>query len=295
MEPFCQENPTTPFTEVKKLFKQQFKKDLFDVFDYFEEMPIAVGSIAQVHKAKLADTLEYVAVKIQHPPIINQTKGDFIVVDMSCRLAEYFFDGVKVKWISNDFKKNLTQEIDFKIELKNIIKAKKLYSKEKSIIIPKVYKELCSDRVLTMSFEEGSSICDSKYQKENRIKSNEISTILNGFFNRQIFEYGFVHADPHHGNIFMRKELVNGRPKLKLIMLDFGLFMDLDKQLISDYSHLWRGIFRQDDKIIKKACESLGVKDAEVFTSMVTGKAYHDVMNSERKNDLERLKIRKSK
>ena len=294
MEPFLQENPITPFPQIKKIFKQQFKKDILEVFDYIEETPIASGSVAQVHKAKLTGTYDYVALKVQHPELISQSKGDFLVVYYSCKLAEMAFPGVKVMWIYKDFYKNMNQEIDFETELNNIKKAKAIFKNEKRLIIPKVYKEYCSKRILAMSFEEGKSICNKKYQNENNINSNEISYLVNTLFNRQIFEYGFVHADPHHGNLFMRNELVNGRSRLKLIMLDFGLFMNLDKDLIRDYSNLWRGIFLQNYKIIEEASLNLGVKDPKIFTSMITGKAFDEVMDNDSKHDFDkRLKIRK--
>lgn len=301
MEKFCNENPYTDFKSVKKLIKKELKKDMFDVFEYFEENPVAVGSIAQVHKAKLKSG-EFVAVKVQHPQIINQTKGDIFVVSMSCWLGEWAFPDCKLQWINKDFKNNMLKEIDFEIEYNNIKKAQRLFSKEKNIIVPKVYKEYSSKRILTMSFEEGKSICDVKFRKENNIKVSEISNLLNHVFNKQIFKYGFVHADPHQGNLFIRKEYNNSqmnnkkykeKPVLKLILLDFGLFVDLDKKFITDYTNLWRGIFIQDFSIIEKACIELGVKEHKVFTSMITGKEFDDVMNKHNKDPDERLRIKK--
>lgn len=295
MEPFCQNNPITPFNKVKSLFKNQFKKDIYEEFSYFEETPIAVGSIAQVHKAKLKDSYEYVAVKIQHPEIIKQTKGDFHVVKLSCKLAEYFFPGVKVNWIYNDFYNNMSQEIDFKTELKNIEKAHSTYKNEKYLIIPTLYKNMCSDRILTMSFEEGSSVTDLNYLKKNNINVNNLSKMINHFFNRQIFEYGFVHADPHQGNLFVTKRLNKyGKSETKLILLDFGLFINLEKDFKLSYSKLWRGIFTQNEKIINIACKELDVYEPQVFTAMITGRDYKEVMNSKYKSDYnERLKVKK--
>lgn len=295
MEPFCQENPTTTFKQVKKMFKKELGKDIFDVFEYFEETPIAVGSIAQVHKAKIIDG-PYVAVKVQHPKIVYQTKGDIFVVKLSCNLAEYFFKGVKLQWIYKDFKKNMLQEVDFNKEVENMNRARELFKKEKSIVVPRVIKHLCASRILTMSFEEGKSICDVNYRLKNKIKVSEISNLLNMAFNKQIFEYGFVHADPHQGNLFIRKEIINNRPQLKLVLLDFGLFIELDKEFTKNYSQLWRGIFNQDASMIEDACKALGVTKPKVFTSMVTGRDYKDVMNTDHWGDTEkRLMMKKGK
>ena len=295
MEPFCNENPISSFKEVQRLFKKEIGKDILDIFEYFEEKPLAVGSIAQVHKAKIIDG-PYVAVKIQHPEIIYQTKGDVHVVKQSVALAEYFFEGVKLKWIHKEFEKNMLEEVDFENEKRNIEKALKLFRKDKRVVIPRLHKDYCSKRVLTMTFEEGASICDVNYRKQNNIKVKEISNLLNSVFNKQIFEYGFVHADPHHGNLFIRKEWENNRPKLRLVLLDMGLMINLDKKFISDYSHLWRGIYTQNHKIIEDSCKELGVVDYKVFTSMVTGRDFNEVMNPQNISDTEkRLKMMKGK
>lgn len=291
MEQFCQENSATSFKEVQKLFKKDTGKDIFDVFEYFEEDPIAVGSIAQVHRAKFHEG-DYVAVKIQHPNIIYQTKGDVNIVKQSCALAEYFFEGTKLNWIHKEFEKNMNQEISFKNEVRNIKKAKMLFRKDRNIVIPKVYESFSSERVLVMSFEEGKSICDVRYRKANNIKVEEISKLLNNVFYKQIFEFGFVHADPHHGNLFIRKE----GHRLKLVLLDFGLFIELDDKFMRDYANLWRGVLTQNSKAIEKACVELGVINSKVFISMITGKSYSEVMNKNDFNDTQkRLLIRKGK
>lgn len=294
MEPFTMENPTTSLKIIERTFKKTFKKEIFEVFDYFQDQPLASGSIAQVHKAKFADSNDYVAIKFQHPEVIDQSKGDFIVVYYSCKLAEYFFKDVKVMWIYNDFVKNMNQELDFVKEKENMIKVREMFINDKRIIVPKVYDDYCSKNILSMSYEEGKSICDKKYQKEQNISSNEISFLVNSLFNKQIFEFGFVHADPHHGNLFMRKEKINGKSRLRIVILDYGLFMSLDDKLISNYSLLWRGIFNQNYNLITKACENLDIKDPKIFTSMVTGKAFDEVMDTNEKHDYnKRLKFKK--
>ena len=295
MEQFCQENPCSTFKEVKKLFKKETGKDIFEVFEYFDEKPVATGSIAQVHKAKFIDG-NTVAVKIQHSQIINQTKGDVWVVKVSCDLAEYFFPDCKLKWIYKDFQRNMFEEVDFKKEVENMLKATVLFKKDKRIVVPKPYKNLCTDRIIVMSYEEGSSICDVNYRKKNQISVKEISNILNDVFNKQIFEYGFVHADPHQGNLFVRKEKINGIPRLRLVLLDFGLFINLDADFQRSYSKLWRGIFTQDKSTIAQACKELGVKEYEVFISMITGRDFKEVMNKDDISNMEkRLKIKKGK
>ena len=86
-----------------------------------------------------------------------------------------------------------------------------------------------------MSFEEGKSIIDIEHRKKYNIQAKEIANIMAQVFYRQIFEFGFVHSDPHQGNLFIRKEMVNGKYITRLVLLDHGLYSELDEDFIYNY------------------------------------------------------------
>ena len=91
-----------------------------------------------------------------------------------------------------------------------------------------------------MSFEEGSSITNIKYLRDNKIDIREVSTMLSEIFYKQIFEFGFVHSDPHPGNIYVRKEKVGGKDITRLVLLDHGLYREYDDHFRYNYCNLWR-------------------------------------------------------
>lgn len=99
--------------------------------------------------------------------------------------------------------------------------------------------------------------------------------------NRQIFEFGFVHADPHGGNVFVRKE--NGEPKI--ILLDHGLYRTLDHDFKINYCNFWKGIITQDKDLIMKTCLGLNVsrENIELFLSIICSKDYQQLMNKDNK------------
>ena len=135
-----------------------------------------------------------------------------------------------------------------------------------------------------MSFEEGKSIIDADYIKKNKINVNEIAKNLTDIFNKQIFKFGFIHSDPHPGNLFIRKEKdINNKDKLKIVILDHGLYRDIDNDFRFNYAKLWRGIFLQDKKILKESCNNLGIKKVELFMSVLTSRTYDDLMNQDHK------------
>ena len=111
---------------------------------------------------------------------------------------------------------------------------------DKRVVIPRIFWEYSTDKVLVMSFEEGSSITNIKYLRDNKIDIREVSTMLSEIFYKQIFEFGFVHSDPHPGNIYVRKEKVGGKDITRLVLLDHGLYREYDDHFRYNYCNLWR-------------------------------------------------------
>jgi len=285
LEPLCQEAPRTDITSIKQLIEKELGKKFDDVFEYFEEEPIGSASIAQVHKARLRETHEEVAIKIQHPMIATHCPSDVAITKLATKVGEFLWPGIKLQWISNEFQLNITREIDFRHEGENSEKIKNLLRNDERIVVPSINWNYSTKKILTMSFEEGKSIVDTKYRADNQIKAEEVAHILTDVFYKQIFLFGFVHADPHPGNLLLRKETVNGRKITRLILLDHGLYRELDKEFVYNYALLWRGVFMQDPEYIKRACVYLNVNKPELFTSIVTNKNYSDVMNNTVKFD----------
>ena len=104
-----------------------------------------------------------------------------------------------------------------------------------------------------MSYEDGKSITNIDYIKNNKISLNEIAKILTDTFNKQIFQLGFIHSDPHPGNLFVRKEIVNGKLITRLVLLDHGLYRDLDDNFRINYCSLWRGLITQNKEILMES------------------------------------------
>jgi len=292
MEPLCQIAPTTEFELVKKTIEKEFNIPMDQIFEDFNPLPIGSASLAQVHKAKLKVTNEEVAVKVQHPMIATYCPSDIAIVKFATKVGEKIWPGIKLQWIAKEFQSNITKEIDFRNEGKNADKIKNLFKNDDRVIIPTVNWKFTSKKILVMSFEQGKSIIDTDYRIKNNISVNEIADLLANVFNRQIFEFGFVHSDPHHGNLFIRRD--NG--KVKLVLLDHGLYQPLDDHFKKYYSMLWRGIFVQSPEIIKEACKGLNVNRPELFITIVTNKSYQEIMKEEFKyTSKQRLGFSKSK
>jgi aarF domain-containing kinase len=102
-----------------------------------------------------------------------------------------------------------------------------------------------------------------------------------------IFQEGFIHADPHPGNIFVRP---NSNGNCELVILDHGIYTELTNETRLAYTKLWRGILSQDNEMLKDAAEDLGTDFHELFTAMIANRRFDDIMEpSKINNTKERL------
>merc|ERR1712151_1060312 len=104
------------------------------------------------------------------------------------------------------------------------------------------------------------------------------ASVISQSFMHMIFREGFIHADPHPGNLFVRK-LPDG--DCQLVLLDHGIYTELDKEVRLNYTTLWRGILSQDETMIRESSHALGSDFHQLFTAMLVNRKYEDVMDKE--------------
>ena len=99
-------------------------------------------------------------------------------------------------------------------------------------------------------------------------------------FNHMIYKVGFVHSDPHPGNMFVRpKTNKDGSTDLELVLLDHGIYTDLNEDVRLNYTKLWRGLLTQDEAKIRDASKDLGADFFELFSAMIVGRTWQDIMD----------------
>jgi predicted unusual protein kinase regulating ubiquinone biosynthesis (AarF/ABC1/UbiB family) len=210
--------PTVTFKDMKKVIEQELDDPFTEVFEEFDEEPIAAASIGQVYRARLTDGRP-VAVKVQYPGVAAAVRADMQNLGMILRLAKRIAPGMDPKAIGEEIRDRIEEELDYELEAQNQRTLARIFKGHPFIVVPGVVTSLSRERVLVTEFVEGIGFEELKgYPQEER---NRIGEIIFRFYFGCLYRHGQFSGDPHPGNSM----LLNGDPAHpKMAFFDFGLF-----------------------------------------------------------------------
>nr|XP_003707466.1 PREDICTED: uncharacterized aarF domain-containing protein kinase 1 [Megachile rotundata] len=277
--------PQSTFKDVLTVIKEDFKKDPYEIFESIDSKPLGTASLAQVHKAVLKNG-DVVAVKIQHRAVKTNSYVDIKTMSALVKITSLIFPDFKFDWLVDETKKNIPKELDFTQEGKNAEKVQNIFSHYHWLKIPRIYWEISSSRVLTMEFIEAGQINDLKYIQDNNLNPYEVSSKLGRLYSHMIFIVGFVHSDPHPGNVLVR----NKNNEAEIILLDHGLYANLSDKFRWEYSKLWLAILDGNKAAMQTHCANLGVADMYgLLACMVSGRSWNTIMTGVQKTKYDSL------
>jgi ubiquinone biosynthesis protein len=225
-----------PLTEaqVVQVMEQELGVPWEDVFESIEPKPMAAGTIAQVHKATLADGSR-VVIKVQRPNAetdIMQDLGLFKLFAEKTENRPAFRQVIDIRAIVEHLSKSLKRELDFTQEFSNIERMRTVLEPYDHLDVPDVYKEYTTPRLLVMQEIQGVAIRQSE---DSPARKEAARQLLESYY-RQILTDGFFHADPHPGNLMWWND--------KIYFIDFGMVgevgAELREQLILMLMAFWQ-------------------------------------------------------
>ncbi|KAG2049375.1 atypical/ABC1/ABC1-B protein kinase [Suillus hirtellus] len=304
--------PQIPYPTIARVFQREFNKSPQELFAYFDEQAVASASVAQVHKARTWDG-DWVAVKVQKPDVGRQTSYDLMAFRAVMWAFEKWVFDLPVYFAVDFISSHLRAELDFISEASNAQRTATLVASEPRLAgkvhIPKVYPEYSTKRVLTAEWIDGVRLSDREAlgrvvgeklpetgggmfadtvhdEKKNGIPESMHHVKLRGgmhaimhtmveLFSAQMFDWGFVHCDPHPGNIIIRARPGSSSSSKtvlrdpQLVLLDHGLYVTIRPTVKRQYASLWRALLTSNWDTIRDVTESWGVGEAGLFASAV--------------------------
>ncbi|WP_013323958.1 ABC1 kinase family protein [Gloeothece verrucosa] len=233
--------PPVPWDEIEFLIRQQLQQPLEDVFSEINPVPVAAGSIGQIHKATLKDGRQ-AALKVQRPGIDKIVAQDSTLIKAIAELVALteFGQNYDIVNLADEFTKTVKSELDFRQEGlfteqldRNL--AKSPWFDPEELVIPDIYWEISTEKLLAIEWLDGTALLQADItlpagEIAPRTRRQAITTLLFRAFFQQIYIDGFFHADPHPGNIFYLKD---GR----IALIDCGMVGRLDprtQQLLTE-------------------------------------------------------------
>ena len=248
--------PTVTFKDMRKVIEEELDDRVSNVFEDFDEEPIAAASIGQVYRATLHDG-RAVAVKVQYPGVAAAVRSDMQNLGLILRLAKRIAPGMDPKAIGEEIRSRIQEELDYELEAQNQRALARIFRGHPFIVIPGVVTSLSRERVMVSEYVHGTGFEELKgYPQEER---DRIGEMLFRFYFGCLYRHGQFSGDPHPGNSML---LDDGR----LAFFDFGLFKRMPPGTVELEINVARAVIEGDtDTIMRLGTETGFFPEPEKF------------------------------
>ncbi|MEX2245371.1 MAG: AarF/UbiB family protein [Dehalococcoidia bacterium] len=246
------EVPPEPFDAIRGQIEREFGCPLEDVFTEFDREPVASASLAQVHRAVLKDG-RVAAVKVQYPGIERIIDIDLGNLTFFIGVLNRLDRSMDYRFVAEEMRKHIPMELDFINEGHNAERIAAAFTGVEDIVVPKIYWEHTTRRVLTMEYIDGVKITDAEGMRRIGVEPADVAKILVMAFAEMIIRHGFFHADPHPGNLMTL-------PGPKLVLIDFGQAKELGPSFKEVLVRFTRTMLAGDQAAMGVAFRELGFR-----------------------------------
>ena len=250
--------PPMGYAEIRQQIRQELGGYPEQLFTSFDPAAFAAASLGQVHRAVLTAGDE-VVVKVQYPGVDETVEQDLrnakaLLQTFTLIGRDVMRQNIDHSDVYRELEARLHEELDYINEAKNIALFQKMFRDDPEVLIPEVYPNVSSRRVLTMSELEGYPLADILKPGVDQSLKDWVALKYFRVVWRQVFEFGILHTDPHPGNY-----LVTFHPKL--VILDFGSIRIFPEDIRKAYHSLAAAILRRDKTAMADCLLRLGFRD----------------------------------
>jgi len=251
-----------PFSDVRPILEKELGS-LDEVFDYFNPASISGASLGQVYRAGYKG--QDVVVKISRPNIEETIGQNIYILKKLLPIATRFIDEnlrFSAEGMLSQFIETVYEEMDYRIEAKNLAEIKNNLKNDKSVIIPKVYLDRTSRHVITLEYLPGIKVTDIKTLDQHDIDRVKLVYRIHRLFFKMLLRHSIFHADPHPGNISITS---NGT----IILYDFGMVGRIDDETRRRLVRLYLGLIDKDPVRTTDVLMELGTLEPSVDRRLV--------------------------
>jgi len=246
--------PPQSYQKIRKTFVQSFGKQPHEVFAKFEQVPIAAASLGQVHEARSA-TGERLAVKILYPNVVTIINVDLRVLGWALKIYRSFVPLQQIERVHEQLADMLARETDLANEARCIVRMAKNFEGDPDVVFPRVFPELSSSTVMTMTFMDGVKITKKDALAGLALDPYDVATKLIQVFYKQLFVDRFFHADPHPGNFFVQR---GAKGQVRIVVLDLGSATELRDNLADGMFDILSGLMTRKDDLVVRGIDTMG-------------------------------------
>ncbi|MBV8879878.1 MAG: AarF/ABC1/UbiB kinase family protein [Planctomycetaceae bacterium] len=215
-----------PGEQVMATIEEELGVKISRAFPSFELKPLAAASLGQVHRATLRDGRE-VAIKVQRPEVRHRVLEDMDALGEIAGLLDRHTElGQRLRFreLLDEFRRSLLRELDYRQEARHLRTIAENLKEFDRILVPRPVEDFSTARVLTMDYVSGFKVSDLNPLARVEMEGDALADQLFRAYLKQILVDGFLHADPHPGNVFITED---GR----LALLDLGMVVRLPPTL----------------------------------------------------------------
>ena len=246
--------PQVPLAAIERVIRDEYGAAPAELFERFDEVPIAAASLGQVHRARLAG--EEVVIKVLRPGVETLVAEDVRVSQRLIALVERWWPNphvVGTRVVIQEFAARVAEEMDFRQEAAHAVAIRANFAGSRAVWIPRVIEPMIRQRALVLEYCPGRRVDRlDEWVAEGRVRPDRLVREVMELYARMMLVHGLFHADPHPGNVHVAAD---GR----IILLDFGMVVRVPLELRRQLVAAIFAAIRRDADALAESFHALGL------------------------------------
>jgi predicted unusual protein kinase regulating ubiquinone biosynthesis (AarF/ABC1/UbiB family) len=246
--------PQVPLAEIERVIREEYGATPADLFERFDDVPIAAASLGQVHRARLAG--EEVVIKVLRPGVEALVAEDVRVSQRLVALVERWWPNphvVGTRVVIREFAARVFEEMDFRQEAAHAVAIRANFAGSRGIWIPRVVEPMIRRRAIVLEYCPGRRVDRlDEWVAQGRVRPDRVVREVMELYARMMLVHGLFHADPHPGNVHVAED---GR----IILLDFGMVVRVPLELRRQLVAAIFAAIRRDADALSESFHALGL------------------------------------